>query len=56
MNLFISSLEETGNEWLNISGFVTDSFHIDWRSFINKTHGVTSLVVYGFEDSGDKVF
>ena len=56
MNSFICSLEEAGNEWLNISGFVTGGFHIDWRSFIDKTHGVTSLVVHGFEDSEDNVF
>ena len=53
---FISTLEKTGNEWVIIFGFVTDSFYIDWRSFINNTHGVTSLVVYGSEDSGEKVF
>ena len=42
VNPFISSLEKTGNGWL-IFGFVTDSFHIDWRSSINNTHGITSL-------------
>ena len=56
MNSFISSLEENGNGWLIIFGFVTDSFYIDWRSFINNLHGVTSLVVYGLEDSEEKVF
>ena len=51
MNPFISSLEETGNEWLIIFGFVTDSFHIDWRSFINNTLGVTSVksVIFAHE-------
>ena len=39
-----------------IFGFVTDSFHIDWRSSINNTHRVISLMVYGFEDYGEKVF
>ena len=56
MNSFISSLEETGHGWLTIFGFVTDSFHIDWKSFINNMHGVTSLLVYGLEDLGEKVF
>ena len=36
VNRFTSSLGETGNGWLIRFGFVTDSFHIDWRSFINK--------------------
>ena len=35
---------------------MTDSFHIDWVSFINNTRGVTSLVVYGFADFREKVF
>ena len=56
VNPFISSLEETGNVWLIIFGFVTDSFHIDWKSFINNIHVVTSLVVYDFEGSGEKLF
>ena len=56
MNTFISSLEETGNGWLIIFGFVTDSFHIDWKSFINNIHVVTSLVVHDFEGSGEKLF
>ena len=56
VNSFICSLDEIGNEWLNIPGFVIDNFHFDCRSFIKNTHGVTSLVVYGFEDLGDKVF
>ena len=30
--------------------FLTDSFQIDWRSFIDNTQGVTSLVVYGFKN------
>ena len=56
VNPFLSSLEKTGNGWQTIFGFVTDSFHIDWKSFINNTHGVTSLVVYDFEGSREKVF
>ena len=42
VNALISSLEETSNGRL-IFGFVIDSFHIDWRSCINNTQGVTSL-------------
>ena len=37
LNLFISSMEKTHNEWLIKFGFVTDSFHIDLKSFINNT-------------------
>ena len=56
VNRFTASLGETGNGWLIRFGFVTDSFHIDWRSFINNTRGGTSFVVYGFEDSRETVF
>ena len=48
VNPFISSLEKTGNGWVIIFGFVTDSFHIGWRSSINNTRRLTSLYGLSF--------
>ena len=43
--------EKTDNGWLKKFYFATASFPVGLIHFINNTHGVISLLVYGFEKS-----